>query len=139
MTPKNKTKKIPNGTTHFQNDGCGEVAHNNTPNWEKSKECDHEIGRKVIGGFIGHEQIHPTGEQFCLNCGKTLKEILSHQEQEVKKEMADKIGKMNIDVYNEADDDRFPDDFVEEKDPLVFERGYNQALQDLKQLLKKEV
>lgn len=40
------------------------------------KECEHEIGYKTIGGFPGHEHTHPTGEQVCLKCGKTLKEIL---------------------------------------------------------------
>ena len=38
--------------------------------------CEHEIGRKVIGGIVGHPYIHPTGEQLCLKCGKTLKEII---------------------------------------------------------------
>lgn len=41
--------------------------------------CGHEIGRKAIGGFPGHEHIHPTGEQLCLKCGKTLKELLERK------------------------------------------------------------
>lgn len=42
-------------------------------------KCEHEIGRKAIGGFPGHEHIHATGEQICLRCGKTLKELLAEQ------------------------------------------------------------
>lgn len=39
--------------------------------------CDHEIGRKVIGGFPGHEHAHTMGPQVCLKCGKTLGELIT--------------------------------------------------------------
>lgn len=38
---------------------------------------DHEVGRKTIGGFPGHEHFHPYGEQICFNCGRTLREIIA--------------------------------------------------------------
>jgi len=36
----------------------------------------HDIGRKAIGGFPGHEHVHPTGEQFCFGCGLSLEKII---------------------------------------------------------------
>ena len=51
-------------------------------NPQKSEECDHEIGRQAMGGFPGHEHIHPTGNQFCFNCEKTLTQILQEAIQE---------------------------------------------------------
>ena len=39
----------------------------------------HEIGRKAIGGFPGHPHIHPTGEQLCLNCSMSLKDIIEEK------------------------------------------------------------
>ena len=50
--------------------------------WEEIgvKPCqslsDHDMGYRTIGGFPGHEDVHPTGEQVCLKCGKTLSEIV---------------------------------------------------------------
>jgi hypothetical protein len=41
-----------------------------------SNDCKHEIGWSAIGGFLGHEHIHTTGEQICLKCKKTLNEIV---------------------------------------------------------------
>ena len=41
------------------------------------KICEHEIGRKAIGGFAGHKHVHSTGNQFCLKCRKYLTEIIS--------------------------------------------------------------
>ena len=41
------------------------------------EKCQHEIGRKAIGGFSGHEHIHRAGPQICLKCGKTLEELLA--------------------------------------------------------------
>jgi len=47
----------------------------------KMKEvCNHEIGRKMIGGFPGHEHTHQTGTQLCLKCGKTLEELFKQAE-----------------------------------------------------------
>ena len=36
----------------------------------------HSIGQDCIGGFPGHEHIHPSGQQLCLKCGKTLHDII---------------------------------------------------------------
>lgn len=43
---------------------------------KKVSKSTHEIGYRAIGGFAGHEHTHPTGEQVCLNCGKSLEEII---------------------------------------------------------------
>lgn len=40
------------------------------------RECEHEIGRKAIGGFAGHRHVHATGNQLCFKCGKYLTELL---------------------------------------------------------------
>lgn len=45
----------------------------------------HEIGYRSIGGFPGHEHIHTTGEQICLNCEKTLEEIIKKRLLDCKK------------------------------------------------------
>lgn len=47
-----------------------------------SEECNHEIGWKAMGGFPGHEHTHTIGEQVCLNCGKTLKDIYLQKQKE---------------------------------------------------------
>jgi hypothetical protein len=39
-------------------------------------KCNHEIGRQAIGGIAGHEHIHASGEQVCLDCGKSLTKII---------------------------------------------------------------
>lgn len=36
----------------------------------------HDIGRKAIGGFVGHEHVHSYGKQFCFNCGLSLEKII---------------------------------------------------------------
>jgi len=52
-------------------------------NLTKKTKCNHEeIGREVIGGFLGHEHRHTSGEQLCLNCGMTLKEIMTKSNEE---------------------------------------------------------
>lgn len=51
----------------------------------KEKICDHEIGRKAIGGFSGHPQVHPTGNQYCFKCGEYLNEIFDQIRQETEK------------------------------------------------------
>ena len=55
-------------------------------NMEQTKECEHEFGYNTIGGFPGHEHIHATGYQVCLNCGKTFREIFSIEKQKIVKE-----------------------------------------------------
>ena len=52
----------------------------------------HRIGRNVIGGFTGHEH---NGEQICLNCGRTLREIIEKRiircnEKKIKDEKSNK-------------------------------------------------
>lgn len=41
-----------------------------------------------------------------------------------------------VDLYNDFEE-RVPDDFIYETEPLAFERGYNQALQDLISFIKE--
>lgn len=53
-------------------------------------ECEHEIGRRAIGGFAGHEHTHPTGNQYCFNCGKYLKDILKEAYEAEKEERTEK-------------------------------------------------
>ena len=64
------------------------------------KECQHEVfGHKMIGGFAGHPQVHPSGPQVCLDCGLTLKEIIkeaqgfSFRELEIAAEDGYRIGR----------------------------------------------
>lgn len=61
-------------------------------------ECNHEIGRRVIGGFLGHEHTHPTGPQLCLKCGKTLDEISI----QIRNELLDKMLKVCNETENEG-------------------------------------
>jgi hypothetical protein len=48
--------------------------------------CRHEIGRRAIGGFPGHECVHPAGPQLCLLCGKTLEELFEEARAEARKD-----------------------------------------------------
>ena len=61
---------------------------------EKIENCEHEFGHKVIGGFPGHEHIHPTGYQICFNCGKTFEEILAQEKQKWVEKLVDYMKKL---------------------------------------------
>ena len=50
------------------------------------EKCNHEIGRRAIGGFADHEYIHPSGEQICFNCNKTLADIIKEAKREARGE-----------------------------------------------------
>lgn len=54
-------------------------------------DCQHEIGRKAIGGIPGHEHYHPTGNQLCLNCGRYLHEILSDERADERARLREKV------------------------------------------------
>ena len=41
-----------------------------------AQKCDHLIGTRTIGGFPGHEHVHPSGPQVCFRCNKMLDELL---------------------------------------------------------------
>lgn len=63
------------------------------------QNCEHEIIRNAIGGFPGHEHIHPGGEQFCFNCKKTLNQIIKETRDEAEFELQN-IQKMT--AYSEG-------------------------------------
>ncbi len=53
---------------------------------EERIKCKHHFVSPAIGGFPGHPHIHPGGgEQFCLDCKKTLSEIIEEAKKELKK------------------------------------------------------
>lgn len=39
---------------------------------------DHEWGYNAVGGIVGHGFSHTTGEQICMKCRKTFKEVIYH-------------------------------------------------------------
>lgn len=66
-------------------------------NNKKLNDCEHSIGYKAMGGFPGHEHIHTTGEQCCLNCEKNLQEIYSDIRKETIEWFLLEITKMTLD------------------------------------------
>jgi hypothetical protein len=45
-------------------------------------ECEHDYILEIIGGFLGHEHIHPTGNPRCKKCGEKYNTYI---ERELKK------------------------------------------------------
>lgn len=75
----------PEGKTHYQNDGCGEPAHNSMP--QKSiEEFEKKIISKMEGGFLSGRRLNEI-KSFLLSA-------LAQQKEEVKKgigEIRDKV------------------------------------------------
>lgn len=60
---------------------------------------DHDIGRNMIGGFPGHPHTHPSSEQICFRCGKTLVEIIEEAEKKGKENVLKEVEKNGTKVY----------------------------------------
>ncbi len=74
---------------------------------KKKPNIAHNIGFMGIGGFPGHEHVHPTGEQLCLKCGRNLEDIIKNKvvnctEKRIKDyfqtNLVSKVAKEGIDV-----------------------------------------
>lgn len=91
---------------------------------EKIENCEHEFGHKVIGGFPGHEHIHPTGYQVCFNCGKTFKEILEQEKEKL-------MERIKL-------EDKFKERIKQNAYEPNWEGGYYTAMEDL-ETLKEEI
>ncbi len=68
MTPFND---LPEGRTHFQNDGCGELAHNDERKYW-CKHCKKFVKGVFAGGTDRSGDVHY--EVSCGDCGELINE-----------------------------------------------------------------
>ena len=52
---------------------------------EIKENCNHQWGYRAIGGFPGHEHIHPTGGLICFNCGISLEKYIQSEKERLLK------------------------------------------------------
>lgn len=108
-------KESPEGQTHYQNDGCGEPAHNDGMENTKGESWEKRARDFAIKAALNSED---TDRLFDL-----VRISLSKEKARIREE----VGKMKIEPESA---------FNETGNPKMYAGGYNKCLEDIKEIIK---